>query len=309
MERTNRLNWLIFLATGTMWGSSYLFIKLGVATLTPLTLVALRLGVGATLLAAVLIATRQPLPRNPRTYGHFAVMAIFSVVLPFSLISWSEQSVSSSLASILSGTVPLFVIVFASLFLRDERFTFNRLAGLAVGFAGVVLIANPGALSGAGGVGPQVALLVAAASYAVGGVYARRFVGGLPPVVAATFQVGIAFAISSALALMFERPFALSLDAQAIVSVLWLGIFGSGLAYLGFFRLLRTWGATRTSLVAYVMPVVGIALGVIVAGESITLPIVAGSILVIGGIALVNMRTDLRRIITRTPRPATEVPA
>ena len=154
MERTNRLNWLIFLATGTMWGSSYLFIKLGVATLTPLTLVALRLGVGAALLVAVLIATRQPLPRNPRIYGHFAVMSIFSVVLPFSLISWSEQSVSSSLASILSGTVPLFVIVFASLFLRDESFTFNRLVGLAVGFGGVVLIANPGALSGAGGPGP-----------------------------------------------------------------------------------------------------------------------------------------------------------
>jgi drug/metabolite transporter (DMT)-like permease len=230
-------------------------------------------------------------------------MSVFSVVLPFSLISWSEQSVSSSLASVLSGTVPLFVIVFASLLLPDESMTAKRVAGLAIGFVGVILIANPGALaSGGDGVAP-VALLAAAASYAVGGVYARRFVTGLAPEVPAAFQVGFAFILSAALALTFERPFDLRPDMTAVISVLWLGIFGSGLAYLGFFRLLRAWGATRTSLVAYVMPTVGLALGVLVAGDTVSPLMIVGAALIVGGIALVNLKIDLRRLVARQAAP------
>jgi drug/metabolite transporter (DMT)-like permease len=307
-DRGSRLDWLIFIALGVMWGSSYLFIKFGLETLTPFTLVALRLGIGAALLAAVVLAAREPLPRSARTYGHLVVMSIFNIVLPFSLITWAQLSVPSSLASILTSTVPLFVIVIAAVALRDEPITLNRLGGLAVGFAGVVLLTNPGAFSLDGDGIAQLALIGAAVSYAFGAVYARRNVTGLRPMVPALFQVGLAFAISSVLALTFERPFELPFSVQAIGSVVWLGVFGSGLAYLAFFRLLRTWGATRTSLVAYVMPVVGILLGVTIAMEPIDARIIAGTLLVIGGIALVNTRFGQRRLFARASKE-TEAPA
>jgi drug/metabolite transporter (DMT)-like permease len=269
---------------------------LGLDTLTPFTLVALRLGVGGALLAAVVLIAREPAPRGRRVYGHLAVMSVLNIVLPFSLITWAELSVPSSLASILTATVPLFVILIAAAALRDEPITLNRVAGLAIGFAGVVLLTARGPMSGEGGLLPQLALLGAAASYGAGAVYARRNIHGLRPMVPAAFQVGFAFLISAGLALIFERPFELRPDGVAVLSIVWLGLFGSALAYLAFFRLLGVWGATRTSLVAYLMPAVGIGLGVIVASEPIDLRIIAGTFLIIGGVALVNARIGRRRL-------------
>jgi drug/metabolite transporter (DMT)-like permease len=299
--RSSRLDWAIFVALGVMWGSSYLFIKIGVETLTPFTLVAARLAIGAVLLIGVVAVAREPIPRTAQTYAHLVVMSVFNIVLPFSLITWAELSVASSLAAILTATVPLFVIVIAALALRDEPMTVNRVVGLAIGFAGVVLLTGGGA-PGGGEPLALLALLGAAASYATGAVYARRNVTGLRPMVPAVFQVTFALAISAGLALAFERPFELRPSGEAIVSIVWLGLLGSGLAYLAFFRLLRTWGATRTSLVAYVMPVVGIVLGVLVANEAIDLRIVAGTLLVIGGIALVNSRIGRRELFVRSAR-------
>jgi len=299
-DRANRLNWLIFIGLGVMWGSSYLFIKIGVETLTPFTLVALRLAIGGALLAGVLLLAHEPIPRRLGTYGHLVVMSIFNVVLPFSLITWAEQSVASSLAAVLTATVPLFVIVIAAVALRDEPITVGRVVGLLAGFAGVVVLT--GGDPGSGGTFPaQVALIGASVSYAIGAVYARRNVHGLRPMVPAAFQVNIAFVISAALALAFERPFELSYPPQAWLSVLWIGLLGSGLAYLAFFRLLATWGATRTSMVAYVMPVVGIVLGVVFAAESIDARIILGALLILGGIGLANARLGNRPLVRRTP--------
>ena len=300
--RGSRLDWAVFVALGVMWGSSYLFIKIGVETLTPFTLVAARLAIGALLLIGVVAIAREPIPRSPRTYAHLVVMSVFSIVLPFSLITWAEQSVASSLAAILTATVPLFVIVIAALALRDEPMTVNRVVGLAIGFAGVVLLTGGGAPGGAGEPLALIALIGAAVSYAIGAVYARRTITGLRPMMPAVFQVTFALVISAGLALVFERPFELRPSGEAIVSIVWLGLLGSGLAYLAFFRLLRTWGATRTSLVAYVMPAVGIVLGTLVANEPIDLRIVAGTLLVIGGIALVNSRIGRRELFVRSAR-------
>src|SRR4051812_21396828 len=138
---SSRLDWLLFIALGGMWGSSYLFIKFGVEEgLTPLTLVALRLGIGLILLAVVVALAREPLPRNPRIYGHLVVMSVINIVLPFFLITTAERTVDSALASVINGTVPLFAIVIAAFVLQDEPITVNRLAGLVVGFGGVILL-------------------------------------------------------------------------------------------------------------------------------------------------------------------------
>jgi drug/metabolite transporter (DMT)-like permease len=302
IARSSRIDWLIFLALGFMWGSSYLFIKIGVEQggLPPLTLIAMRLGIGFVILATVVALAREPLPREPRMYGHLLVMAVINIVLPFWLITWAEQSVESSLASILNGTVPLFVIVIAALFLRDEPITVNRLVGLVVGFVGVVVLTSRGLGSlGSANLAGEVALVASAISYAAGNVYARRNVQGLRPMIPAVFQVGFALVISTVLAFAFERPLELRLNQQAILAVVWLGILGSAFAYLAYFRLLKRWGATRTSLVAYLLPVVGIVLGVAVLSEPIDGRLLIGTALVIGGVALVNSRFGSRRLYGR----------
>jgi drug/metabolite transporter (DMT)-like permease len=300
--RPTRLDWLIFLTLGFMWGSSYLFIKIGVEEggLPPLTLIALRLGIGFAILAAVVALAREPLPREPRMYGHLVVMAVINIVLPFWLITWAEQSVESSLASILNGTVPLFVIVIAALFLRDEPITVNRVVGLLVGFVGVVILTSRGLGSvGQSNLTGEIALIGSAISYAAGNVYARRNVQGLRPMIPAVFQVGFALVITTALAFAFERPLELRLNREAIVAVVWLGVLGSAFAYLAYFRLLKRWGATRTSMVAYLLPVFGIVLGFLVLSEPVDGRLLVGTALVIGGVALVNSRFGSRRLYGR----------
>ena len=298
---SNRLDWLLFVLLGFFWGSSYLFIKIGVeAGLEPFTLVTLRLLIGGLLLAAVVAVARERLPRSPRTYANLLVMGVLNVALPFSLITWAEQSVDSALAAILTAPVPLFVILIASVFLRNEHITANRLVGLAIGLIGVaVLVGFDPAAVASGELIAEIALIGAAISYAAGGVYAKRTMRGLRPMIPALFQVAFAFLIAGTLALIFERPAEMRLTTEAIFAVVWLGLLGSGLAYLVFFRLLDRWGATRTSMVAYTLPVVGIILGALVLNEAVDARLLIGTALVIGGIFLVNSRYGARPLMAR----------
>jgi drug/metabolite transporter (DMT)-like permease len=288
----SRLDWLLFLLLSFFWGSSYLFIKIGVDEgLQPFTLVTIRLLIGLLLLAAVVLALRVPLPRHVRTYGHLAVLGLFAVALPFFLITWAAQFVDSALTATLTAPVPLFVIPFAALMLGDERVTFNKVVGVTVGMVGVaILMGFDVAQLGRADLTPQLALVGAASSYAFSGVYARRFLHGLRAMIPSLFQVFFAMLMSAVAAFAFEQPVeqATGLSPTAIFAVIWLGLLGSGMAYLLFYRLLGRWGPTRISLVAYTLPVWGIALGWLVLNEQIHEGLVLGTALVIGGIALVN---------------------
>jgi drug/metabolite transporter (DMT)-like permease len=307
---STRLNWMLFILLGFIWGSSYLFIKIGVdAGLQPFTLVAARLFFGLLLLGSVVAIAREPLPTEPRMYVHLVVMGLFSVAIPFALITWAEQSVDSSLAAVLTGAVPLFVIPIAALLLPAEKITANAILGVLIGLAGVAVVVgfNPASLAGTELVA-QLALIGAAASYALGGVYARRNVHGLRPMIPAFLQVSFALVMTAIPALLFERPWEGTLTVDALVAVIWLGLLGSGAAYLIFFRLLRSWGATRTSLVAYLLPIWGIVLGSLVLSEPIDARLLAGTALVIAGIGLVNMRGSVQQLWRRRPEPATTAP-
>ena len=197
--------------------------------------------------------------------------------------------------------MPLFAIVLSAIFLQDEPMRVNGVVGLVVGFIGVVIITSRG-LSGEGSsVIGELALLGAAFSYACGAVYSRRNVRGLPPMIPAVFQVTFAAIITGVIALLFEEPWTATPDAQAIFSILWLGILGSGLAYLLVFRLFAAWGATRTTLVAYLIPVWGIVLGYLVLQEPIDAAVIVGTALVIAGIGLVNSKWGRRRLFGRAP--------
>jgi drug/metabolite transporter (DMT)-like permease len=310
---SSRIDWLAFVLLGFFWGSSYLFIKIGVeAGLTPFVLVSLRLLVGFALLAVVVAIAREPLPDRLATYGHLVVLGAFSVAIPFSLITWAEQHVDSTIAATITAAVPLFVIIIAAFALRDERITPNKVVGLLLGFVGVALIVglDPSALSG-GELVAELALVGATASYAIGGVYARRTVHHLRPMIPALFQVGFALVMTTVLAFAFERPMEAPIGLEAAFAVVWLGLFGSGLAYLVFFRLLGRWGATRTSMVAYLLPVFGIVLGAVFLEEALTVGLVVGTVLVVAGIGIVNARwrrpSATRAVPARTsPEPTAE---
>lgn len=298
---SSRINWLLFVLLGIMWGSSYVFIKIGVeGGLTPFVLISLRLLIGLAVLVAVVALAREPLPRGWRIYGHLAVLGAFSVAIPFILITWAELSVDSTIAATITSAVPLFVIAFAAMFLRDEPLTMNKVVGVVIGLVGVAILVgfDPAALAG-GSLMAELALVGATASYAIGGVYARRMVRGLRPMIPALFQVAFAFVMVTVLAFLFERPFEAPITAETAFAIAWIGFFGSGLAYLVFFRLLHDWGATRTSMVAYLLPIVGIALGALILQEPIHAGLLIGTALVIGGIGVVNSRMGSRPLFER----------
>jgi drug/metabolite transporter (DMT)-like permease len=301
--RGSRLDWLIFIALGFFWGSSYLFIKIGVDHgLQPWTLIMFRLLIGLVLLASVVAIAREPLPRDRRMYGHLFVMGVINIAIPFGLITFAEQipSIDSSLASVINSAVPLFVIVIAALFLKGETVTVNRLVGLVVGFVGVAILVGLDVtdLGNANAVG-ELALIGATISYAIGNVYAKAHVHGLRPMIPALFQVFFGLLVTGTLAFATEQPLAVAWQPEAILAVVWLGLLGSGLAYLSYFRILQHWGATRTSMVAYLLPVWGIALGALVLSEPIAPSTLVGAVLVIGGIALVNARIWTRPLFVR----------
>jgi drug/metabolite transporter (DMT)-like permease len=277
------------------WGSSYLFIKIGVETLPPLSLVAGRLVIGLAVLLVVVVATRTPLPRDPRTLGHLAVLGAVNIAIPFWLIGWAEQHISSGLAGILQSTSPFFTLVLAASFVHDEHFTRGRLGGIAVGFIGILVLsagnlADAGTAAGAQRLLGELGVVLASLAYAAGNTYARRALRGTRPLVLATGQVSWALAMVVALAFLVDGGVTLPGVPEAWLAIGWLGAVGTGFAYLVFFRLLTRWGPTRASLVAYLLPVVAVVLGVVVLGETVDATFVAGGILIVAGIWVVNRR-------------------
>jgi drug/metabolite transporter (DMT)-like permease len=300
IARPTRTDWILLFVLGLMWGTSYAFIKLGVETLPTLTLIMTRLAIGFVLLATVVFVARESLPRNPRIYFHLAVMSAINIVIPFILITHAEQSVDSAIAAILNGAVPLLVIVIAALVFHDEPITLNRAVGVVVGYVGVIVLVLPG-LAGASSnaFDGELALLGSTIAYAFGAVYARRNIRGLRPMIPALFQVVFALAMISVLAFTFEKPLEVTWNTDAIIAVVWLGLIGSGLAYLLNFRLLKRIGATATSQLAYLLPVVGIVTGSLMFHETIDAAAAVGTALILGGIFLVNSRYGQRQLFGR----------
>ncbi|HEX9681150.1 MAG TPA: DMT family transporter, partial [Anaerolineales bacterium] len=287
-------NWTALFLLGLLWGSSYLWIKIGVQEIGPFTLVALRLLIGAAALGAVLVARRQALPMTRAILAPLAVMGVTNTALPFILISWGELTVDSAVASVLTGAAPLFVLILSHFFLDDERITLPRLAGLLLGFAGVVILAGRSSspvapAAAAGGLDLGVLAIVAAVmSYAVSAVFARRTLRGVPHLVAAFVPLVIADSVSWIGAATLEAPIEIPQAPLTWLAVVWLGLFGSCAAYLVYFYLIQNVGATRTAQVAYLIALVGVALGVVFLDERLDWRLAAGAVLVLGGITVVS---------------------
>ncbi len=264
------LEWSMLVGLSVLWGGSFFFVEVAVATLPPLTLAALRVALAAVALNAVLLATGRTLPPQRSVWAAFLAMGLLNNALPYSLIAWGQIHVASGLAAILNATTPLFTLVVAHVGTRDERLSAARLVALAIGFAGVVVMVGADALDGVGAhTLAQIAVLGAAGAYACAGVFGRRFAAlGVPPLVAATGQVTVSTLLLLPVALLVDRPWTLAaptLDTWA--AMLGLALVSTALAYVLYFRILATAGATNLLLVTFLIPVTAIALGTALLGE------------------------------------------
>jgi drug/metabolite transporter (DMT)-like permease len=299
-------DWVTFWTLGLIWGSSFLWIKIALGDVGPFTLVAWRLLIGVVGLAVVVWLRRPAFPRDRRTYGMLALLGLTNTALPFLLITWGETRIDSAVASILNGTVPLFAMVIAHFALEDDRITRARIAGLILGFVGVVVLMSadlaPGGLA-RGGLG-QLAVLLAAVLYAFSGVFARKNLHGLSPVVQAFLPLIVADLFIWTGAIAVEAPQVVPTTRLAWFALLWLGLLGSCTAYLLYFSLLHRVGPTRTTMVTYVFPVVGLILGIVFLHEPLTPSLLIGSAMVVGGILVVNGSTLLRSLTARRKEPS-----
>lgn len=275
----------LFLLLAAIWGSSYLVVDLAGTELGPFSLVGARLLVGVLALGAVALVRRPRLP-DPRRWGHLLVVGGLGVAIPFTLITWSQRSVDTGLASIIVAAAPLVSAVIVAV-TRDERLGGIRVLGLVLGFAGVIVVVG-------GGLGTTdsplavLALLGAAASYAANGAYARRYLVDMGPLAAALGQAVGALLITGILALAIERPVP-SIPSPAVLgSAVWLGLLASAVAPLLYFRLVQRWGAVRTTMVNYLTPLVAVVAGIAIAGERPGPALIGGGLLIALGVALAN---------------------
>ncbi|MFB9907143.1 DMT family transporter [Allokutzneria oryzae] len=277
---------------GLLWGSSFLWIKLALGALSPVQIVFVRVGLGALVLVAICKAMRLRLPRGGRTWLHLGVAALFANVLPFILFGVGQQTVDSSMAGVLNATTPLWTLLIAVTVGQEKSFGPLRILGLMLGFAGVMLIFAPWR-DGAGSAIPgSIAILVAALSYGIGAVYVGRNLSGkgMSPTSTAAGQMIMATAlVTLAIPVGGMQPVHWEVTGGLLAAVI-LGVFGTGFSFMLFVRLIADEGATATSTVTYLMPVVSVALGAVVLGEELSLRVVLGMLVVLGGVMLTRPR-------------------
>ncbi len=290
-----RSPWVRLGILGGIWGTSFLFIKVSLEGLSPLQVSIGRSALGAGALWVLLLARRLTVPSSPRLWAHIAAMSVVSNVVPFLGFSWAGDRVSSGVSGVYNATTPLMTLLVALAVLPEERATRHRIAGLLLGFAGVVVVLGPwrGA-DDANLVSGQLAALGASASYGIAFNYARRFLSGagLPPVVLATCQLTMATLILGVVTpLIGWEP--VSLSGRVVASMLALGVLGTGLAFIIYHGLIRDVGATTASMVTFLIPLVAVALGVVVLDEPLGWNLFVGGAVVILGVAIAEGR--LRR--------------
>jgi drug/metabolite transporter (DMT)-like permease len=277
-----------------LWGSNFLLIAVALDAFSPLQIMASRLGLGAAALLIILLLSGQRLPTGLGVWKHLLFAAAVGNVVPYYLFAWAEQTVASSLAGVLNATTPLFTLAIAVASRQEARVTIDRVAGLAIGFLGVVVIMAPWQAGALGSLAGQLGVLLASTCYGVVFVYQRRFLTGrgTPPLALAAGQtLAATVLVSLATPVIVATPVEWSLTP--LLSLLFLGTLGTGVAYAINFRLIQDEGATNASTVTYLLPVVAVVLGALFLAEEITVNVLAGTLVVFVGIALTQQRLRL----------------
>jgi drug/metabolite transporter (DMT)-like permease len=288
--------WLLpaaFVLLGTIWGSSFLWIELTIEELPPATMTAERLTLAAVAMLLFLAVRRPPRPTRGQV-GHLAVLGLINAGFPIFIISWGQQFVDSGTAAVLNSLTPIISLLIAGLILRTETWSPLRVFGILLGFAGAAVLAsrefafNPGpeAIAGA------AAVTVGAASYAVGASYVKYRIQSTDRYVVAGGTLIFAALYVWLLALTADGVPALPTQPLTIIGLLWLGLLGSFFAYILYFFLIANLGATVSTMVTFLFPVVGVTLGVVILGEILDARLLLGTGLVVLGIAIVGLRYD-----------------
>jgi drug/metabolite transporter (DMT)-like permease len=284
--------WAAMLVLSLLWGGSFFFYKILVATLPPFTLVLGRVGIAALALHGLLMARRDPLRLPPQLWGPFLILGLLNNALPFSLIAFGEIRITSGAAAILNATTPIFTVLVAHAWTADEKLTPAKAAGVLAGFLGVAVLIGPEAFSGLsrGDLVGDGACLLAALIYGFGAVYGRRF-KAIAPLKIATAQVTAAAIILLPLAVLADRPWNLPMPtAGTWAAWLALALLSTALAYLLYFRILKVAGATNLVLVTFLLPGSALILGAAFLAEAIT-PRALGGLALIGlGLAAIDGR-------------------
>jgi drug/metabolite transporter (DMT)-like permease len=278
-------------ALALLWGSGFFWIALSLDGFTPIQLTFARLALGALVLVPIVLVRRLPRPTGRPMWFHLAVSALVGNAIPYTLFAVAEQTVSSSLAGVINATTPLWTLLLATATRSDNRLSVRRGMGVAFGFVGVVVVFEPWNGVAGGAAGGILACIGAAASYGVAYTYQARFLTnrGLPPLTLTAAQLVLAAGILAAV-----LPFSGAIhspEALPIMSVLVLGIIGTGIALIINFQLIATEGATAASVVTYLVPAVALLLGVLVLDEPASLALPIGGVLILAGVALTRARS------------------
>jgi drug/metabolite transporter (DMT)-like permease len=299
--------WGLLVLLSVLWGGSFFFYKVLVETLPPFTIVLGRVGLAAVALNLFLLAKGDRMPTSPLLWRRFLVMGLFNNVIPFTLIVFGETRITSGLASILNATTPLFTVIVAHVLTKSERLSVAKAAGVLLGFAGVAALIGPDALAGLrrGDALGEGACLLAALIYAFAGVYGRRF-KGVAPLKVATGQITASTLILAPVAVLVDRPWTLAPpDLQVWAAFAGIAIFSTALAYLLYFRILATAGATNLLLVTFLLPISALLLGALALGEAIPARAFLGMTLIGAGLAAIDGRLPraLAQAVRLTARP------
>jgi len=293
----NTKHWLVFIALGAIWSSSFLWIKIGVQDIGPMALTAFRMLFGAVTAFAIGVYQKVKWPRDLRTWVIFGILGPASLAIPIFFISWGEQTIDSAVASVLNATTPLFTIFIAHFLLQDDKMSVQKVLGLLIGFGGVVVLMSKDLTAGAhNSVIGQAAVVLASLFYAGSAVFARKLTQNMHGTVRGAMPLITSAIFMWAVGPLVERPFVFPSLPITWGSILWLGILGSGLAVIMLWYLIHEIGPTRTSLVTYLFPVGGVILGVVFLNEHLSWQLVAGTLLIIVSLIVVNWKSS--------PKPA-----
>ncbi len=284
--------WRLLIGLSLCWGSSFLFFRVLGGAFPPFTVALCRVGVSAVILNLIMLLLRKRIPTDLKLWRQFAVMGFLTCVATFSLTAWALRDLASGLGSILNAAAPISAVLLGHFLTDNEKLTPQRALGVAAGVAGVVILIGPSALSHLGGrqVWPQLAVLLQTVFAALGSIYGRRF-RNLPPLTVATGQLTAATAILLPLVMIFDRPWTLPPPTP----LLWLNIVGfavicSVIAFILFFKLLATAGATNLQLVTFLIPVVALFLGWRLLGEALDPHAYVGMAVIGLGLLLIDGR-------------------
>jgi drug/metabolite transporter (DMT)-like permease len=293
----NAREWAFLLFLSLIWGGSFFFVGVAVKALPPMTIVFLRCFIAAAVLLVAVLTLRKRIPLSGTALLTFGVMGLINNVIPQSLIVWSQGYLPSGYAAILNATTPFFAVMILHAFTDNDRTTPAKTIGVIIGFAGVAVMIGLSVLEHSGSLWPQIALLVSSFFYGLSGLWGRRFAAlGVPPFVAATGQLLASSLMLLPLALLFEQPLKLPMpDVGVWMALLGLGVISTALAYVVYFRILATAGASNLSLVTLLIPVSAILFGVLFLHETIQIRHLIGMAMIGLGLACIDGR-PLRRL-------------